>query len=332
MQYILWSGLVLGVLAAGDAAAIAIQPKAYGMRDSQPSADSLLKTADSLFRQQRLDEAFQRYHEAITRAREEFNRPVEAEALAQLARVELQRGNLEKAAQWLAQAAERADESDPMGWSRYLGVKGRLEWRRDDLPRARATFERMYEFCLANALWGRAVDAAHMMAIVAESFEEQVAWGRRGIEMAEKSESYRLLGPLWNNLAAAYYEHGDYDSALTAYRQAREYHWRYSGESAKLFADYHVGMTLRRLGRYEEAASWLRPVLAWAERLGDHSAIGQACEDLGEIALAGGDTAQGLKLLQRARREYRAAGFDTSWPEVWQHITKRLAELEQQQK
>ncbi|RME25133.1 MAG: tetratricopeptide repeat protein, partial [Candidatus Zixiibacteriota bacterium] len=228
-----------------SAAAIQIKKKDHTMETPARSADSVLSEADTLFRQNDLTAAFTAYEEAYTLARAEFNRSVEVEALSQLARVELRRGNKDAGRQWLAKAGERADEVDPMGWSRYLGVKGRFEWQDNTLTAARATFEQMYEYCVANALWSRAVDAAHMVAIVAEPFEDQVRWGRRGIEMAEKAEAESWLGPLWNNLAGSYFDHGDYDSALACYQRAREYHWRFSGETGKLFADYHVGMTLR---------------------------------------------------------------------------------------
>ena len=37
---------------------------------------------------------------------------------------------------------------------------------------------------------------------------------------------------------------------------------------------------------------------------------------------------EGIKLLQRAREEYQKAGYDKNWLEVWEHINKRLAELQ----
>ncbi len=86
-------------------------------------------------------------------------------------------------------------------------------------------------------------------------------------------------------------------------------------------------MTYRVAGDLKSAGQWLRPVLAWAERLGDHSVIGQACEELGEIAVAQGRKSEGLAMLERAREEYKKAGFNESWPEVWENINKRLQKL-----
>jgi len=291
------------------------------------NADSLLADADRLFQQREYDSALEQYNAAVEAARGDFNRPVETEALAQVARIHLKNGNKEDGRKFLDEAAQKASDSDPMGWSRYLSVRGRYEWQDKDLVKARATFDTMYVYCNTNALWGRAVDAANMISIVAETVEEQIEWSKRGIEAAEAGGVESWLGPLWNNLGATYFDMKQFDSALPAFLKAREYHWQFSGEIAKLYADYHVGMAYRHLGHLEKAGQWLRPVLAWAERLGDHSAIGQACEDLGEIAIANGQRDEGLAFLKRARDEYKAAGFDQSWPKVWDGINKRLNDL-----
>lgn len=325
--------VLLGVLGflivAPDVTAIEKQDKGEIVPDSDQNAQQLLDQADQLFSERDYKAALSRYQMVAEQARGEFNRSVETEALAQVARVNLILGNKDEGRTWLSKATERANETDPMGWSRYLGVKGRYEWKDDDLVASRKTFDQMYTFCNTNALWGRVVDAAHMIAIVVETPEEQIEWNRRGIEAAEAGDQEKWLGPLWNNMAITYFDQKQYDSALTCFVKAREYHWRFSGETSKLFADYHIGMTHRFLSQYDEAAKWLRPVLAWAERLENHSAIGQACEDLGEIAIAQGRKNEGIELLTRARDEYQAEGYDKSWPEVWDGINKRLAELKQ---
>ena len=312
---------------ASSGAAIEQKSKGAEVTDSEHNADSLLSQADDIFQTHNYAKALESYLEVVTAARKEFNSPVEAEALSQCARMNLLLDNREQGETFLGQAAAIARESDPYGWSRYLGVRGRFEWKAGDLATARKTFGQMYEYCAVNSLWGRAVDAAHMIAIVAESPEEQIEWNRKGIEAAEANDQEKWLGPLWNNLAGTYYDMKDFDSALVCYLNAREYHWKYSDESSKLFADYHIGMTYRLLGNWEEAKSWLRPMLAWAERLNNHSAIGQACEDLGEAEIGSGKKKDGIGLLKRAKDEYIKAGFDKSWPELLQQIDKRLKEL-----
>ena len=319
---------LLTLLLTASANSVEVQSKGAAMSDSvNVNSDSLLAEADSLFQGQDYPAALAKYLRTAEVARLDFNRPVETEALAQVARCYLTLDNKDEGRKWLEDAARRGSDSDPMGWSRYLGVKGRYEWKDGDLKKARTTFDEMYVYCNTNALWARAVDAANMIAIVAESPEEQIEWSMRGIDAAESGGVESWLGPLWNNLGATYYDTKKFDMALEAFLKARNYHWQYSNETAKLYADYHVGMAYRAVGQFDKASAWLRPVLAWAERLGDHSVIGQVCEELGEIAVATGKKSDGLSLLRRARDEYKQAGLEQSAPHIWENINKRLKEL-----
>lgn len=321
-----WTIVGLLVLCAGTAA-IEREKRGQTVPESNITPDSLLSEADAIFQHRDFENALRKYEEAADRAREEFNRSVEAEATAQMARLNLVLGKTDLGQVLLGQAAILTSESDPMGWSRYLSVKGRFEWKEGHLDTAHQTFEQMYAYCNTNALWGRAVDAANMLAIVSSSPDEQIEWSRRGIEAAEASNSETLLGPLWNNLAVTYFDQGEYDSALECFTKSREFHWKNGGEIQKLFADYHIGMTYRFLGQLDEAAQWLRPVLAWAERLENHSAIGQALEDLGEIAIARGQKAEGVAMLKQARDHFRKVNFEAEAPDAWKKLNQRIEKL-----
>lgn len=292
------------------------------------SADALLKRADEKFQTRDYVAARETYQAAAGQAREEFNRPIEVEALSQMARLHLILGNEKEGLVWLEKASVLATDSDTMGWSRFLSVRGRFEWRTQNLAAARVTFDQMYTYCSTHSLWSRAVDAANMNAIVAEAPEDQIAWSRRGIEIAERAEAENWLGPLWNNLAATYFDIRQFEESLDCYMKARDYHWRYSDERSKLMADYQIGMTYRMLGRLDDAARWLRPVLAWAERLDDPVAIGQAAQDLGEVEIACNKNAQGLELLRKARDAYKVAKYDEQAPEIFTQITERIQQLE----
>lgn len=298
------------------------------MSDNHPTSDHLLNEADDHFQQRDYQTALEMYEKSYNLARNEFNRSIETEALAQIARIHLINGEPESGKKFLDQASEKVSKIDPMGYSRFLGVKGRFEWKADNIDAAVTTFTEMFVYSNAMALWGRAVDAANMLAILSHDPKEQIQWCQKGIEAAETSENEQLLGPLWNNLAATYYDLQQYELALESYIKSREYHWRFSGETAKLFADYHIGMSYRLLGQNEKALSWLRPVLAWAERLQNHSAIGQACEDIAECQIALGNKEEGIVLLKRAKDEYAKAGFDKSWVEIWDNINKRIEQVE----
>jgi len=317
-----------GLLAIALLLAVELKVRGTTMTSEDLTAASLLQEGDTAFQSRDYERALIIYQKAVTSAKEEFNRPVEVEGLSQVARMMLLTNRVESGKVYLEEARQRANQSDSMGWSRYLGVRGRFEWKEGSLKAARATFEEMYDYCSTSQLWARAVDAAHMVAIVSEQPEEQIAWGKKGIGIAEARETMQWLGPLWNNLAGSYFETKEYDSALECYLKARDYHWRFSDERAKLVADYHIGMTYRVLREYEEARKWLRPVLAWAERLEDHDMIGQSCEDLGEAEIGLGNRPNGLALVKRARDEYKIAGYEQNAPDIWNNINSRIIALE----
>jgi tetratricopeptide (TPR) repeat protein len=294
---------------------------------SDRSPDELLQTADQSFQDRNIEQALLEYQTALESARSEFNRPVEVEALAQIARMLLILGKMDDGRKFLDEAAARANTEDSMGYSRFLGVKGRYEWKSDQLQQARFTFSEMFEYCTSHELWSRGIDAANMMAIVADDPEVQLEWSRRGIDLAEFNGVESWLGPLWNNLGTTLFDQKNFEDALEAFVKARDYHWRFSGEVAKLVADYHIGMTHRFLRDYETARKWLRPVLAWAERIDNHNIIAQSLEDLGECDIAQGNQARGLDLLERAKDEYEIDGAPDRIPEIYNAICARITKL-----
>jgi tetratricopeptide (TPR) repeat protein len=289
-----------------------------------------LATADAVFNARRYAEARELYVQVAERA----EGATRVEALAQVARCELLAERKDEGRVWLDKAREAADEEEPLGWSRYLGVRGRFEWKDEELEKAKATFVAMYAYCEEHGLHDRAVDAAHMVAIVGDA-EDQVAWAHKGIAAAEAGGFEGWLGPLWNNLGWTHEHAGRHEEALDAYRKARHYHWKTGGEVNKLAADWAVGHTLRLLGRHDEARQWLRPVLAWAERRSMEAEedveraewIGHACRDLGLAAFAQGRRDEARELLGRAHTLLAAVDMASWDAEGWKEIVEARESL-----
>ena len=300
-------------------------------------AAGLVARADDVFRSRAYAEATELYKRAVTLAEaavagSEGEAKAAAtstlvEALAMAARGHLIRDQGEEGLPYLQRAAKHASEAQPGGWSRYLGVKGRFEWKVEkDKPKATKTFEAMYAYCLQHELWSRAVDAAHMVAITG-THDQQVAWGLKGIEAAEKGGMEGWLGPLWNNLGNTYDELKQYEKALEAFQKARHYHWKGPGEHRKLVADWAVGMAYRKCGKYAEAKQWLRPVLAWAERRYAEKQepergewIGLACMELGLVASKEGRPDDARRDLARAYEFLKAVGMQEWHPAAWTEL------------
>ena len=146
--------------------------------EAKTTAGQLLAQGDEAFQGRRYAQAAEVYKLAVETAKREGEEEVQVEALAQVARSYLIQDKKEEGRPWLERAEALASNQMPLGWSRYLGVRGRFEWQDGMLEVATATFKEMYQYCLRNELHSRAVDAAHMVAITA-SHEEQVLWPRR---------------------------------------------------------------------------------------------------------------------------------------------------------
>jgi predicted enzyme related to lactoylglutathione lyase len=297
------------------------------------AAQELFEEAEEIYLQGDYERAIEFYKLSAQAAQKEMVRGTQGEALAQVARCYLKLNQKEEGRHWLTMAQEVVTDQMPMAWSRYLGVRGRYEWKDDQLEKATETFQEMYRYCLQHELHERAVDAAHMVAITAPQ-EEQIVWGKKGIEAAEKGNIEGWLGPLWNNLGWTYEEMGSYEESRDALVKAREYHWKLGSEMNKLIADWSVGHAHRMAGQLDEAARWMRPVLAWSERLyaleasGDAAEwIGHSCRELGELALKQEESAEALDYFRRAKEMLGQAGMSEWDPEGFIELSGKIEEL-----
>jgi len=91
-----------------------------------------------------------------------------------------------------------------------------------------------------------------------------------------------------------------------------------------------VGRAYRYLGRNDEALSWLRPTLAWSERLGDGEWTGFCCYELGFVLAAQGRDRTALAYLNRAKKLLTVAGI-LDWGDwgtkQWDLLHKKQAEV-----
>jgi tetratricopeptide (TPR) repeat protein len=230
-----------------------------------------------------------------------------AEVLTQLARVEGLRGRFE-------QCDALLDEAQALGGAeaRVLLERGRRE-RSSGRPGAgRLLFEQAFELARADREDVLAVDAAHMVAIVADT----EAWTARAVEIATSSDDPGVrywLGPLYNNVGWSRYEAGDATGALDAFERALASRVRddprpYPREVAR----YAVGKALRALARADEAAAALEQCLAWAAEAGVedayfHEELAEDYAALGRDAAARVQARRALELTSEADDPSRVA-------------------------
>lgn len=307
---------------------------------SAERASELLAEADSTFRSRRYAAALPLYEAAAEAAGEEGDRSTQTEALAQAARMLSATDRLEMGRPLLERARALARPEEPLGWTRYLGVRGIFERESGDKPAALATFTLMHDEALRLGLPLRAIDAAHHAALVAPA-GEQIAWAHRGIAAAEAAGSEAWLAVLWNNLGATYdWDLKDYPKAVECYEKARYFHHLGGDAHAMLVADWALGRAALLAGdltlagsllpaAHEEATRRLaaertQATLEWA----GNTAWWQG-EWLARSGEPGESTRHALTLLRQARGHLFEAGMAEWWPEGFDELETRIASLTQ---
>lgn len=144
---------------------------------------------------------------------------------------------------------------DPEVAVRILLERGRVANSAGDPEAARPDFEAAAELAREAGLEFLAVDALHMVAIVAPP-PEQAAWHDRAIELAEGADdprARRWLGSLYNNAGWTRFEAGAHDAALRLFERALEER-RATGTAREIAtARWAVARGLRAVGRTAEA-------------------------------------------------------------------------------
>jgi tetratricopeptide (TPR) repeat protein len=147
-------------------------------------------------------------------------RALRAEALTQLARVE---GLRERYAYGDRLLDEAADVDETRVRIRVDLERGRLRRSAGDREAALPLFERAFAAALEAGEDWLAGDAAHMAALAAPDRDGFVAWTRRGLELAERSEAAaHWAGPLLNNLGWEHFDAGENEEALALFERALE--------------------------------------------------------------------------------------------------------------
>ena len=175
---------------------------------------------------------------------------------------------------------------------RYQLESGRVHNSAGETAKAREFFQQAWEMARAVAEDGcaadaAAVDAAHMLAIAAETRQETLRWNERALELAEASDderAQRWRASLLNNLGWARHDGGYYEAALDLFERALAERQKRGPNQETRIARWCVARCLRSLGRLEEALAQQRELLAEEEAFGETA--GFTWEEIGECLLA----------------------------------------------
>jgi tetratricopeptide (TPR) repeat protein len=117
---------------------------------------------------------------------------------------------------------------------------------------------------------------------------------------------------------------GKFQESLDAYLKAREYHWHYGDEKNKLIADWSVGHAYRMLGDLEQAGKWLRPVLAWCERISEIEFVGWTYKELAEIEIIKENYELAVDYLLKAKKSLEESSMPDWDPEGYKKLVDQI--------
>lgn len=169
---------------------------------------------------------------------------------------------------------------------RYLLERGRVFNSSGQAEQARPFFEQAMIMAQELNEDFYAVDAAHMLAIIADS-ASSLNWNLRAIQLAESSADEKTrgwLGSLYNNTGWSYHDMGEYESALEIFEKAESYFGKKGSADKLRIAKWTVARCLRSMNRIEEALSKQMALKAEFDSIGGSD--GYVEEEIGECLLA----------------------------------------------
>ena len=178
------------------------------------------------------------------------------EILTQIARTYSLRKRFDEAHRLLDEIEPQLAKAGPAPRVRYLLERGRTFNSAGAPEKARPLFIEAWELGRASGLEGLAIDAAHMVAIVEPKTEDQLAWNRRGLELAERAtDTYarNWQASLHNNIGWSLHDAGRFAEALAHFRAALKERERRKQVVETRIAKWAVARCLRSLGRRDEA-------------------------------------------------------------------------------
>ena len=221
--------------------------------------------------------------------------------------------------------------------NRILCERGRTFQQAGDLVQARIYFEKSYELSDQCQFDKQTINAVHMIAIVAPTSAEKIAWNNKALDLAIHSydvSAQSWQAPLLNNLGANYLEDQQLEKALDAFQQALIAFEKTPDARGNIrFAQFRVAQVLRMLDRLDEA------LVMQQEQLKEYDAItaskkfdmrvemfvlmrGFVYEELTEIYVAKNELDEAKKYAQLALNDLDNQMFIITDPTSTQRLEK----------
>jgi tetratricopeptide (TPR) repeat protein len=247
--------------------------------------------------------------------------PAYLELLTQIARAQGLQHKFDKAHQTLDQVERRLGDYASRAKVRYQLERGRVFNSSGQPDEARPLFEQALDMAKKLSEDFYAVDALHMLAIVAPP-ASSLNLNLLAIQYAESSDQEKArswLGSLYNNTGWSYHDMGDFESALDMFQKAEAIRRSKGGANEIRIAQWCVARTLRSLKRINDALSIQMALKAEFDTAGEGD--GFVLEEISECLLA-------LDRAQEAQ-PYFAKAYEILAQDTWlaEKEPERLARL-----
>jgi tetratricopeptide (TPR) repeat protein len=207
------------------------------------------------------------------------------ELLTQIARAQGLQRKFDEAHQTLDEVEEQLGEGPSRVHVRYSLERGRVFNSSNQKEKSKSYFEQAFDEAQQLHEDFYAVDAIHMLAIVADP-ASALTLNLRAIQLAESSQQERAsnwLGSLYNNMGWTYRDMGKYESALDMFQKAEAFRRSKGDEGQMRIAAWAVARALRSLNQVEEALS--RQLKLEKEFKSVDEVDGYVFEEIGECLL-----------------------------------------------
>ena len=274
---------------------------------------------DSLWDYNKPDRTEMRFREILLQIPE--NVPAFLELLTQIARAQGLQRKFDHAHQTLNQVERRLGSIPSRPRVRYLLERGRVFNTAGDPGRARPLFEQAFEMADQLSEDFYAVDALHMLAMIAPA-DLSLKLNMQAIQCAQNSRDERArnwLGSLYNNTGWSLHNMGEHAKALEMFEKAEALRRSNGNATAVRVAVWCVARALRSLNRLEEALSRQMDLKKEFDSVGETD--GYVLEEIGECLLA-------MKRTEEAKK-YFAGAYDILSQDAFlaEHEPERLARL-----
>lgn len=177
--------------------------------------------------------------------------------LSQIALAQAMQQNFDLAHKTLDMADGLLEPRYELAQIRLLLERGRVYHQSGNTDKTLPLFIKSYEQAKLKKDFGfHTVNAAHMVAIVANNVDDKIKWNKIAIALAEKTNDERCqtwLGAIHNNLAQNYIEAEKYSEALESFEKCKAYAEERGDPIVIRGASWGIARSLRSLNQLEKA-------------------------------------------------------------------------------